>query len=255
MLQKKIVSFILSAVFGLLFPLGAKENSNLDVETIVRKIDELYRSQTSYSELEMQIVTPNWERTLKMIAWTEGMKRTFIRITFPAKEKGIATLRIGNEMWNYLPKTDKVIKIPPSMMMSSWMGSDFTNDDLVREFTFLDDYVYELVHPDEAEDDLLYIQFTPKENLPIVWGKVVTAVRKTDYIPVWEKYYDENGNLMRVMNFKEIKEFDGRKIPSLMELVPQNKKDHKTLIRYLDIDFNPEISNEIFSLRNLRSRG
>lgn len=255
MLQKKIVSFILSAIFGLLFPLWAKENSNLDVETIVRKIDELYRSQTSYSELEMQIVTPNWERTLKMIAWTEGMKRTFIRITFPAKEKGIATLRIGNEMWNYLPKTDKVIKIPPSMMMSSWMGSDFTNDDLVREFTFLDDYVYELAHPDEAEDDLLYIQFTPKENLPIVWGKVVTAVRKTDYIPVWEKYYDENGNLMRVMNFKDIKEFDGRKIPSLMELVPQNKKDHKTLIRYLDIDFNPEISNEIFSLRNLRSRG
>ncbi|MFQ6109248.1 MAG: outer membrane lipoprotein-sorting protein [Candidatus Aminicenantales bacterium] len=225
-----------------------------DVEEIVRQIDELYRSRSSYAELEMQIITPHWERTLRMKAWTEGMKKTFIRILSPPKERGVATLRVGSEMWNYLPKTNKVMKIPPSMMMSSWMGSDFTNDDLVREFTFLDDYDYELVSPENAEEGLLYIQFIPKEGLPIVWGKVVIAVRSQDFIPVWEAYYDEKGKMMRMMHFKEMKTFDGRTIPSVMELVPKHKEGHRTIIRYIHVKFDEVLSPEIFSLRNLRSR-
>ena len=225
-----------------------------DVDRIVKEIDELYRSDSSYARLEMEIVTPHWERTLKMHAWTEGMEKTFIRITAPPKEEGVATLRIGNEMWNYLPKTNKVIKVPPSMMMSSWMGSDFTNDDLVKEFTFLEDYNYTETTVDDGEEKLLYIRFTPKPDLPIVWGKVIAAVRKKDSIPVWEKYYDEKEKLMRVLRFKEIESFDGRELPSVMELVPQNKEGHKTVIRYIELDFNPQISGDIFSLRNLRSQ-
>jgi outer membrane lipoprotein-sorting protein len=254
MIQKRTIFWfgILSALSFLL--LAKAMPFQQDVEEIVKTIDELYRSRSSYSELEMHIVTPHWERTLKMKAWTEGMEKTFIRILSPAKERGVATLRVGNEMWNYLPKTNKVMKIPPSMMMSSWMGSDFTNDDLVREFTFLDDYDYRLIHPEKAQQALIYIEFKPKEGLPIVWGKVIVAVREEDYIPVWEKYYDEKDQLMRVMHFKNIKEFDGRKIPSTIELIPQTKKGNKTVIRYLDIDFNVDFTSDIFSLRNLRSR-
>ena len=247
------------SIFGIAWVLSLllwaeKDSSQPDVEKIVKEIDELYRSRSSYSELEMKIVTPHWERTLKMRAWTEEMEKTFMRILSPAKERGVATLRVGNEMWNYLPKTNKVIKIPPSMMMGSWMGSDFTNDDLVREFTFLDDYSYQLIDPDDAEEGLLYIEFIPKEGLPIVWGKVIVAIREEDYIPVWEKYYNEKGDLMRVISFKDIKSFDGRKIPSLMELIPQTKEGHRTVIQYLDIDFNVELPPDVFSLRNLRSR-
>jgi outer membrane lipoprotein-sorting protein len=255
MIRNKVVLSIFGIACVLSFSLRAeKGSSQLDVEKIVKEIDELYRSRSSYSELEMQIVTPHWERTLKMKAWTEEMKKTFIRILSPAKERGAATLRVGNEMWNYLPKINKVMKIPPSMMMGSWMGSDFTNDDLVREFTFLDDYSYQLIIPDDAQEGLLYIEFIPKEGLPIVWGKVIVAVRDEDYIPVWERYYNEKGNLMRVMCFKDIKSFGERKIPSLMELIPQTKEGYRTVIRYLDIDFNAELPPDIFSLRNLRSR-
>lgn len=132
MQKLKNIPLILSVMIVLLFVSGATQNeSELNVREIVKQIDELYRSESSYSELEMEIITPHWERTLKMKAWSKGMEKTFIRILAPAKEKGMVTLRIGNEMWNYLPKTNKVIKVPPSMMMSSWMGSDFTNDDLV----------------------------------------------------------------------------------------------------------------------------
>ncbi len=189
-----------------------------------------------------------------MKIWTQGTDKTFIRLLSPQKEKGVATLRLGNEMWNYLPNTNKVIKIPPSMMMSSWMGSDFTNDDLVQEFTLLEDFRYKLLTPENAEPGLLYVESIPREGLPIVWGKIVTAVRQDDYIPVWEKYYDEKGNLMRVLSFKDIKEFSGRKIPSVMELIPQNKEGHKTVIRYLNLEFDKRIDAEVFSLRNLRSR-
>ncbi|MEJ2108577.1 MAG: outer membrane lipoprotein-sorting protein [Acidobacteriota bacterium] len=202
----------------------------------------------------MEIVTPNWQRTLRMKSWTEGKEKTLIRLLSPPKEEGTATLRLGNEMWNYLPRANKIMKIPPSMMMSSWMGSDFTNDDLVKEFTFLDDYVYEFAQPEDAKPDLLYIAFIPKEGLPVVWGKIVAAVNKDNYLPEWDRYYDEKGRLMRVINFRDVKDFDGRLIPAVMEIVPQDKKDQKTVLRYIKAEFNNAIPEDVFSLRNLRSR-
>ncbi len=234
--------------------LADEADSAIVLKKIVKKIDELYRSKSSYSELEMAIITPHWERTLAMNIWTEGMKKTFIRITSPAKEKGIATLRIENEMWNYLPKTNKVIKIPPSMMMSSWMGSDFTNDDLVKEYSLVKDYIFELTSVEDANDDLLYAKLTPREGLPIVWGHIIIAVKRDDYMPVWQKYYDEKGKLMRLMNFRDVRLFGKHQIPTIMEMIPQNKEGQKTVIRYFNIEFDKKIDKDIFSLRNLRSR-
>jgi len=231
----------------------ADSTGTLDVDSIIKKVDELYRSKTSYAELEMEIITPHWQRTLAMNAWTEGMDRTFIRITAPKKEQGVATLRIENEMWNYLPKTNKVMKVPPSMMMSSWMGSDFTNDDLVKEFSLYEDYTYELLEVENGREDWYYVKAIPREDLPVVWGHITIAVRKSDYLPVWQKYYDEKGALMRVWSFSEIKKFGDRTIPSVMEIVPQHKSGHKTIMRYLKAEFNTPIDKDIFSLRNLRS--
>ena len=223
-----------------------------DIETVIRHIDQLYRSQTSHADMEMQIVTPHWERTLAMTVWSKGMDKTFIRITAPKKEQGVATLRIGNEMWNYLPKTNKTMKIPPSMMMGSWMGSDFTNDDLVRESSMLDDYTYQFVTPEDASPDHLYVQLVPKEDSPIVWGKIIAAVQSKDYIPVWQRFYDEKGNLMRVMNFKEIKTFGDKIAPSVLEIIPQNKEGHKTVVRWLNATFDSDIDDKIFTRRNLQ---
>jgi outer membrane lipoprotein-sorting protein len=224
-----------------------------EIERIIRSIDELYRSESSYSEIEMQIVTPHWERTLSMKAWTSGMEKTFIRLLSPPKERGVATLRIGNEMWNYLPRTDKVIKIPPSMMMSSWMGSDFTNDDLVKEFSLYEDYSYERVPSDDP--GRIHIRCVPREDLPVVWGHVLLVAREEDDLPVREEYYDENGELMRILNFREVTTFDGRKIPAVMEMVPQQKEGHRTVIRYRELRFDVDLDEDVFSLRNLRSSG
>lgn len=234
---------------------GAQDNGDdTKIRRIIKEMDELYRSDSSSATVEMEITTPHWKRTLKMDFWSLGMEKTFIRILAPKKEKGTSTLRVGNEMWNYLPKTNKVIKIPPSLMMGSWMGSDFTNDDLVKEFTFLEDYTFGFTTIDNPEQGMLYIKCTPREGRPIVWGHIIMAIRESDYIPLWYKYYDEKGKMMREMLYKDVKTFSGRKIPAVMELAPANKPGNKTVVRYLKATFDQKIDKSIFSLRNLRNQ-
>jgi outer membrane lipoprotein-sorting protein len=232
-------------------PPASSARQDQQVQKIIRTIDEMYRSRTSQSRMEMVVVTPHWERTLTLEAWTQGMDKTFIRILQPKKERGMATLRLKNEMWNYLPNTSKVIKIPPSMMMGSWMGSDFTNDDLVKEYNLKDDYAVTLTVPPDAEAGLLYLDCRPRPGLPVVWDRVLVAVRAEDDLPVWQKFFDEKGKLMRIMNFRDIRTFGPKKIPSVMELIPQNKEGQRTVIRFLDIAFDVKIADDVFTMRNL----
>ncbi len=239
-----------------LFPGGAATESEPlpDLKKIVNELDRLYRSRTSFATFEMTIINPNWQRTLQMEGWSEGMDKTFIHILSPKKDRGITTLRIDNEMWNYFPKINKVMKVPPSMMMGSWMGSDFTNDDLVKETTLLDDYTSALLEKEDAEKDYYYIELKPKAETASVWGRIEVKVQKADYIPVHQEYYDEKGKLMRVQHFKEVKEFSGRQIPAVMEMVPTTKEGHKTTIRYLQAEFDRPLPEGTFTLRNLQKR-
>ncbi|MBD3370904.1 outer membrane lipoprotein-sorting protein [Candidatus Fermentibacteria bacterium] len=237
----------------ILVSVGLALASGPSLEQTISFLDSLYRSESSYSEMKMHITTPNWERTLEMKVWTEGMDKTFIRIVSPPREAGMATLRIGNEMWNYLPNTNSIMRIPPSMMMGSWMGSDFTNDDLVRETTFFDDYDYAWTRIGDSREGMLYIELTPHSDAPVVWGKVICCVREKDLLPVWMRYYDEDGDLMRVMNYGEYAEMGGRTIPTVMELVPQDEEGSTTLT-FLEADFDIGVDPNIFSMRNLRSQ-
>ncbi len=223
-------------------------------EQIIAKVDQLYRRDTSYSKVEMVIVTPHWERRLEMEMWTAGMDRAFIYITAPKKEAGMATLRVDREMWNFFPKIDKVMKVPPSMMMSSWMGSDFTNDDLVKETSMLEDYRAEFVEPEGAEAGSHYIALAPREHTASVWGRIVVAVRKDDLIPQRQSFYDEKGNKVRVMEFREITRFGELMLPAVVEMVPLRKEGHKTIFRYLEARFDEDLDGGTFTLRNLRKK-
>jgi hypothetical protein len=224
-----------------------------DIKSLVKKMDELFRSRSSYAEIEMEIVTPDWQRTLVMKAWSKGQERTLVRILEPKKEAGVGSLRLKNEMWNFLPKTDKVIKIPPSMMMSSWMGSDLTNDDMVKEYTFVEDFAFQAATVANPEPGITYIECRPKEGRPIIWDKIVIAMRDADELPVWEKCYDEKGTLVRIMQFSDVRSFGARRIPAVMELIPQTKPGQKTVIRYRKAEYDIAIDDAMFSLRQLQS--
>ena len=219
---------------------------------LLRRVDELYRSDTSEALIRMQIVTPNWERTMEMRIWTKGMENTFIRILAPKKDRGVATLKLDDEMWNYFPKIDKAIKVPPSMMMSSWMGSDFTNDDLVKEASLADDYFIER----EDGETSITMSLTPKEETVTVWGKIVVVVDKATLLPLEQSYFNERGEKVRIMRFLETKDFGGRQLPSKMEMTPLNssKEGNKTIIFYDELKLDVEIDEEIFTWRNLKKR-
>jgi len=251
----RLLILIITALgcFAGIQPSIAEENTS-EIQEIVDRVDKLYLSDTSYGELEMTIVTPNWKRQLRMKVWTEVIDKTFLYITFPKKDAGIATLRIRTEMWNYFPKINKVMKIPPSMMMGSWMGSDFTNDDLVKETSLLRDYNASLIKPAGADQNYYYIELIPKRETATVWGKIIITVRKDDYIPVRQVYFDEKGKKMRIMEYKDIKLFGNRKLPAVLEMTPLNKEGHKTIIRYLDVRFDIKLDRKIFTLRNLQKK-
>ncbi len=231
---------------------GAPAEEIRDIQVLVDRMDRLYRSETSYAELEMEIRTPHWRRTLRMKMWTEGMRKTFVTILAPKKEAGTSTLRVGTEMWNYFPRINKVIKVPPSMMMGSWMGSDFTNDDLVKESSLAVDY-----HPafgTPGNDSVYEIVLTPREETPTVWGRIVLTIRKSDLIPVSYVYFDESGDPMREMTFSGPTDFGGRTLPAVLEMKPLKKDGHRTVIRYLDAHFDRPPAKDTFTRRNLRRR-
>ena len=248
-LTMKLIFCFVFLMLNYSFPAFAETS----VEDLLDRVDELYRSDSSHAAMEMQIVTENWERTTEMEVWSRGMNDTLIKILSPRKDKGIKTLKRGNQMWNYFPKINKVLKVPPSMMMNSWMGSDFSNDDLVKENTLADNFISKLEsHPSEP-DKLFFIVLRPKEDTVTVWGKISISISRADLMPVEQIYYDEQGEKKRVMEFREIQQMSGKMIPAVMEMRTL-KKNSKTLIRYKSINFNPDFSENIFSFNRLRRK-
>lgn len=225
--------------------------AQVDVKKVLTKMDRLYRSKTSHSVMMMSVIHPEWHRQMKLKAITQGLEKSFITILSPAKDKGISTLKIDNEMWNYFPKINKVIKVPPSMMMGSWMGSDFTNDDLVKENTYLDDHFYKLI----TDNDKIYeIELTPKRETVSVWGKVILTIEKKRLIPLKESFFDEKNQLVRQLTFDKVKKVGSKEIPFRLTLIPVKKKGQKTVVEYLEISFDQKIAPGTFSRNNLQKR-
>ncbi len=245
----KQILFSVIILFGLVFSVSAETT----VEDLLDRVDELYRSDSSHATMEMKIVTENWERTTEMEVWSRGMNDTLIKILSPRKDRGIKTLKLGNQMWNYFPKINKVLKVPPSMMMNSWMGSDFTNDDLVKENTLAEDYHASLKDHPAAPDQFYFIVLLPKKETVTVWGKISISIRRLDFMPVEQIYYNENGEKKRIMEFSGFQQMGGKMIPAVMEMRTLNKKS-RTLIRYITIDFEPKFSSNTFSFSNLRRK-
>jgi hypothetical protein len=199
------------------------------------------------------VVTENWSRAMEMRVWSLGTDYALVRILSPRKDEGTATLKVGSEIWNYLPRVDRTIKIPASLMSASWMGSHFTNDDLVKESRLIEDYVITLAFEGAREGTEVWeFELVPRPEAPVVWGRIGYQVRKSDTMPVWARYYDEDGSLIRTMTFSDYRMMGGRLVPGLMRVVPEDKPGEYTEVRYSDLEFDVDLDTEFFSLRRLR---
>ena len=224
-----------------------------DATEIVRKADEKMRGQSSKAEITMQIIRPSWQRSISMKAWSKGTDYSLIVITAPARDEGTAYLKRGNEIWNWLPDINRTIKMPPSMMSQSWMGSDFSNNDLVEESSIVTDYNHSLVGDSTISGyDSYKIEMQPKPQAPVVWGKLISYISKDEYLQLRTEFYDEDGELIKVMEGSEIRELGGRTIPTKMEMIPMDEKNHKTVLTYKDIEFNIDVSSNFFSIQNMK---
>ncbi|MBU2445174.1 MAG: outer membrane lipoprotein-sorting protein [Bacteroidetes bacterium] len=220
---------------------------------IVDKSHELVYAKSSYSEFSMTIIKPDWSRTLTMKAWSLEPDYSLIYVLSPARDKGTVTLKREKEVWNWIPAAQKVIKIPPSMMLQSWMGSDFTNDDLVRSSSVVDDYEHKILASEKIDSYECYkIESIPKPEAGVVWGKIITWITKTGFMQLKSEFYDEDGFIIKTFRGSDIKTLGGRTFPAKWEMIPQDKPGNKTVIEYHQIKFNFKIDESFFSQQNMK---
>jgi outer membrane lipoprotein-sorting protein len=224
-----------------------------DALEIIRKADDLLRGKSSYAQITMTIVKPDWQRKMTMKAWSLEPDYSIIYVLEPARDKGTVTLKRGNEVWNWLPSVQKVIKIPPSMMLQSWMGSDFTNDDLVRASSIVEDYTHTLLGREIYEGyDCYKIQLIPKPEAGVVWAKVVIWISIKGFLELKTDYYDEDGILVKSFLGSRVKSFSDRKLPAHWEMIPHDNSGNKTILDYDELIFNISINTDYFSLQNMK---
>ena len=243
--------YMLLMLMAVALTASAGDDSEQRAIELIDAMEEIYRGESSRATLTMTIETPQYKRSLTLESKNKGTGNSFIRILSPAKDRGITTIKLDREMWNYFPKINKVIKVPPSMMMGSWMGSDFTNDDLVQQTKLTDEYTVSL----SETDDQFNITLIPKANTVTVWGRIDYIIDRKLMLPLGQRFYDDKGVVVRELTFSEPRDYGGVLLPSQLTMVPLNKEGHKTTVSYDALDFNAEdVTDEDFTLRNLKSR-
>jgi len=244
----KVILFLLTffiSVIGL--------TQNFTAKDIIKKADDKNRGLSSKGVMTMTIVRPDWSRSVSMKSWSKGNDFALVLITSPPKEKGQVFLKRRSEMWNWVPSIDKMVKIPPSMMLQSWMGSDFTNDDLVQQSSIVKDYNHTLLGEENIRGTKCYkIELIPLPDATVVWGKIIAWVSSIGFDMLKAEYYDEDMELLNVENAYDIKKMGDRSIPTRMEIVPVTKKGQKTILEINSMLFNISMEESFFSQQNMK---
>jgi outer membrane lipoprotein-sorting protein len=236
-------------------PAAEKPDPAARAKEILNKVDDMWRGKSSRAILSMKVKTANYTRAMSLEGWSKGKDMSLVRVIYPLKEKGTATLKTGSVIYTYLPKTDKTIRLTSGMMSGSWMGSHLTNDDLVKESRLTDDFTAVVTF--EGKRDGAYamdFSLTPKPDSPVVWGKITLTlhVEGDDYLPVAEVYYDEEMKPARTIVFRDIKTFGERRLPAVMKVTPADKPGEFTELVYESLDFEIPLDDSFFSISRLR---
>jgi outer membrane lipoprotein-sorting protein len=245
-----LVLCVIVTMLGASLPARADDDQSAH-DTVVR-ISHLLVAKSSIATLTMQIAGDTGQHSLSMKLWSAGGEDVLLRILTPQAEANTAVLKIGNDVWYYLPKTNRTVKVPSAMTMNTWMGSDFTVDDLVKESFLTRDYtITNSFHGDRSGVAVDEYTLTPKSDAVVVYGKIVLQVRRDNQMPVWQRYYDEDGKLVRELTFSDYKTMGGRLIPTQLVMRSTDKPGAQTTITYDDITFDAPITDGTFAVNNL----
>lgn len=234
--------------FFLFFTLSVLLLAN-EANEIIKKLDENMRGENIYLQMSMKIVSLSHERSMKIQSYSQGNKKSFTKILYPPKDRGITFLSLDNQMWQYVPKIERVIKIPPSMMLQNWMGSDITNDDMVKQSSIIDDYDAKIIKKD---GNITTIELIPKENAAVVWGKIITNIDTTNYTSIKDVFYDEENKEVRFFIYENVKKFGKYYIPTYWKVSSLEKPQNYTEIFLDEIVYDSKISDEYFTKSALK---
>ena len=221
-----------------------------EVQALIRRVETQYQGKTSQAVCKMQVVTAKWTREMTLEMWSKGREQFLVQVIAPKKDEGVASLKIGNEMWNYLPNIDRLVKIPSSLMGESWMGSHLTNDDLVKENEV--DKLYDLTM--KRNGNIAEITGVPKPNVAVVWGKIIYTIDTERLVSLSTRYYDEENVLVRTITSDNVQRISGRWIPLRMLVQPEEKPGERTELNYQKLEFDVRLADDFFSIRSLRRR-
>lgn len=252
--MKNVTPIAALLTFVLLFAGQATHSQEMPAKEIVQKANDKVNGETSQGTMKMTIIRPGWTREVSMKSWSKGTEFYLIYITAPARDQGQVFMKRYTDMWNWMPSINRMIKLPPSMMSQSWMGSDFTNDDLVRMNSIVEDYDHSIVGMETIQGLECYkIQLIPHEDAAVVWGKIHLWVSKQDFYQLKAEYFDEDNELVSIMTGTEIRQMGDRKLPAVMTMVPADKPGNKTVMEMADMKFNVPISDDFFSQQNMKN--
>lgn len=259
----KAISLLLLLVAFSVFAKSSKPKKALppkevDAKTLISRGEEKMRGKTAQASLQMLIKRPGYTRRLGLRSWSVGNDRALVEILNPPKEEGVASLRNEDQMWNYLPKADQVVRVPTSLMLQSWMGSDFTNDDLMKASSLSRDYKHKKLNNEVIEgENITVIELSPLPEAPVVWGKVKYWARVKDGLPMKQEFYDDSRKLVRTIHFSRFKKMDDRVIPTLVKVTKADSNE-STSILYSKIVYDrtiPENQFEKDSIRGISQKG
>lgn len=221
------------------------------VDELTRHLDALYRADSSHGTMRMEVVTRRYSRTLEIEAWTRGKDEALMVIRAPAREAGNASLKTPDGLWSYGKRSDRLLRVPPGLLGESWMGSHFTNDDLMRESSYEDDYAATIDAVEEGGARLLRLTLVPKPDTAIVYTKLAYYVSADGWLPVRLDFWDKDA-VARRMHFEDVKELGGRRIPTRLRLVPTDAPDERTVVTYLEMAFDQPVDGRVFTPQGLR---
>lgn len=245
---------VAALLVGLLLLAGGASQADRGptAEELIRGVDQLLRADSNIMRIEMDVTTPDFQRTDVMKIYMEGEEKALIKLIAPEEDRGVGWLKLGSEVWMYIPSIDQLTKIPPTMMMQSFRGTTFSYDDLVRESSITRDYTPEILETESRQGMTVYVlELHPKPDAPVVYGKIVFWVRE-DFIPVKQEFYDEQGTALKVCNFQKIEERGGRTIPTVWVTTDLLEEKHITTFVIMSAQFNVEIDPQVFTLEYLK---
>ena len=245
----KVVLLLVSLIISLV-----SVSQSLTAKDIIEKSDKILKGvSTTKAEMSITTVRPKWSKEMNVKTWSKDRNKSLIFIESPAKDKGTTFLMKEKEVWNWIPSIERTIKMPPSMMMQNWMGTDFSNDDLVKESSVIVDYTHKMIGDSTIDGKPCYkIELIPKEDAAVVWGKIISFVDKESFFQLRSEFYDEDEDLVNIMNASNIQKMGGRLIPTKMEMIPVDKKGQKTVLEYKSIEFDIPIEDKFFSVQNMK---